>query len=74
MDQDLSEATFNTMTARLLRREALRRAAQELNTTSGPGLEDVLGRISAEVTADAIDKRAAGEPTPEPRRSRQSTP
>ena len=41
------------MTARLLRREALRRAAEELNTTSGPGLESVLTRISAEVTAEA---------------------
>jgi phage shock protein A len=44
---------FDAMTARLLRREALRRATEELNTTSGPGLEDVLARISAEVTAEA---------------------
>ena len=44
---------FDAMTARLLRREALRRAAEEMNTTSGPGLEGVLARISAEVTAEA---------------------
>jgi len=48
---------FNTMTNRLLRREALRRAAEELNTTSGPGLESVLSRISNEVTADAAAVR-----------------
>ena len=45
------------MTARLLRREALRRAAEELNTTSAPGLETVLNRISAEVTEEAERKR-----------------
>ena len=49
-------ADFNTATARLLRREALRRAAEELNTTSGAGLESVLSRISAEVTAEAVEK------------------
>ena len=48
---------FNTLTTRLLRREALRRAAEELNTTSGPGLESVLSRISDEVTADAAAVR-----------------
>ncbi|HET6609398.1 MAG TPA: hypothetical protein VFG62_22185 [Rhodopila sp.] len=53
MDQDASDPQFNAMTARLLRREALRRAAEELNTTSGRGLEGVLARISAEVTAEA---------------------
>ena len=58
MESDPSDAAFNTMTARLIRREALRRAAEELNTTSGPGLEDVLSRISAEVTAEAIEKHA----------------
>jgi hypothetical protein len=46
------------MTARLLRREALRRAAEELNTTSGPGLEGVLARISAEVTAEAVSRQS----------------
>jgi len=50
---------FNTMTNRLLRREALRRASEELNTTSGPGLESVLARISDEVTADAAAARTA---------------
>ncbi len=55
-DQDPAETQFNVMTSRLLRREALRRAAEELNTTSGPGLEGVLARISVEVTADAIDR------------------
>jgi len=53
MDQDASDPQFNAMTARLLRREALRRAAEELNTTSGRGLEGVLARISAEATAEA---------------------
>jgi hypothetical protein len=80
VEQEQSEPEFNTMTARLLRREALRRAAEELNTTSGPGLEGVLGRISAEVTADALDKRAKPddkiipEPAPAPRRSHPSKP
>jgi hypothetical protein len=78
--EDLPNADFNAITARLLRREALRRAAEELNSTSGPGLEDVLGRISADVTAEAIDKRARNDAdvTPEPkpalRRSRPSPP
>jgi hypothetical protein len=62
MDQDASDPTFDATTARLLRREALRRAAQELNTTSGPGLEGVLVRISAEVTAEAAERLAAGRP------------
>jgi len=55
-DQAPPDPQFDAMTARLLRREALRRAAQELNTTLGPGLEGVLARISAEVTADAADR------------------
>ena len=80
MEQDPSEAAHNAMTARLLRREALRRAANELNSTSGPGLEDVLGRISAEVTAEATDRRTRNEretipePAPAPHRSHPSTP
>lgn len=57
MDQDASRSEFDAMTARLLRREALRRAREELNTTTGPGLEDVLARISAEVTAEAAAAR-----------------
>ena len=40
VDQDAPDPQFDAMTARLLRREALRRAAEELNTTSGPGLEE----------------------------------
>jgi hypothetical protein len=80
MDQDPTDAEFHTLTNRLLRREALRRAAQELSSTSGPGLEDVLGRISAEVTAEANDKRARDErktipePAPAPRQPHPSTP
>ena len=53
VDQGSPDPAFDAMTSRLLRREALRRAAEELNTTSGPGLEGVLARISAEVTAKA---------------------
>jgi len=73
MEQDQPDLQFNAATARLLRREALRRAAEELNTTSGPGLEDMLGRISAEVTADAAEKHDAATPEPQ-RRSHPSTP
>jgi hypothetical protein len=50
VDQDAPDPEFDVTTARLLRREALRRAAEELNTTSGPGLEQALVRISTEVT------------------------
>ncbi len=57
-EPEQTEAEFNAMTGRLLRREALRRAAAELNTTSGPGLEDALARVSAEVTADALERLA----------------
>ena len=57
-DQDAPDPQFDAMTARLLRREALRRAAEELNTTSVPGLEGVLARISAEITAEAADRHA----------------
>lgn len=58
-DQDAPDPQFDAMTARLLRREALRRAAEELNTASPPGLEDALARISADVTADAVYRREA---------------
>ncbi len=61
--QDPAETQFNVMTSRLLRRDALRRAAEELNTTSGPGLEGVLARISAEVTAEAIDRALEAQAT-----------
>ena len=59
-----TEAEFNTKTARLLRREALRRAAQELNSASPPGLEAVLGKISADVTAEAEEKRDKKDKAP----------
>ena len=58
-DQDAPDPQFDAMTARLLRREDLRRAAEELNTTTGPGLEAVLVRISDEVTAKAATRGAA---------------
>ncbi len=54
--QDQPDLLHNQTTARLLRREALRRAAEELNTTSAPGLENALARISAEVTAEAVER------------------
>jgi len=63
--QESPDPRFDAMTARLLRREALRRAAEEVNTTSGPGLEGVLAQISAEVTAEAASRnsaRVAGDP------------
>jgi hypothetical protein len=55
VDQDAPDPEWG----RLLRREALRRAAEELNTTSEPGLEEVLARISAEVTAEAAYRKRA---------------
>ena len=58
-DHDQPDPQFDAMTARLLHREALRRAADELNTTSAPGLEGVLARISAEVTGEAASCRAS---------------
>ena len=59
VDQDRPDPEFDAMTSRLLRREALHRAAEELDITSGPGLEDVLARISAEVTAEAANRVSA---------------
>jgi hypothetical protein len=50
-----------TFSARLIRREAERRAALELTTTTPAGLESTLARISAEVTADAADAKAASD-------------
>jgi hypothetical protein len=64
VDENRPDPQFDAMTARLLHREALRRAAEDLNTTSGPGLEGVLARISAEVTADAA-RRTSGADTTE---------
>jgi len=64
-EQERPDPAFDVTTSRLLRREALRRAAAELNTTSAHGLEDVLARISAEVTAEAsariADRDAAAD-------------
>jgi phage shock protein A len=56
-EQYRPDPAFNTMTSRLLRREALRRAAEELSTMTGPGLEQTLARISAEVTEEAAYRR-----------------
>ena len=67
-EQDRPDPAFNAMTSRLLRREALRRAAEELNTASPRGLEDTLARISAEVTADARARIADSAASKIPRR------
>jgi phage shock protein A len=56
-EQDRPHPAFDAMTSRLLRREALRRAAEELNTMTGPGLEQALARISTEVTEEAAYRR-----------------
>lgn len=56
--QNTPDQQFDAMTSRLLRREALRRAAEELSTMSGPGLEQALARISAEVTEEAAYRNA----------------
>ena len=56
-DQDAADRQFDAMTARLLWREARRRIAEELNTMTGPGLEQALARVSAEVTEEAAFKR-----------------
>jgi hypothetical protein len=55
-DQDGSDPQFDAMTARLLRQEALRRAAEEMNTMTESGLEQALARVSAEVTEEAAYK------------------
>lgn len=62
-NQHSPDPEFDRMTRRLLRREALRRAAAELNTTSGPGLECTLARISAEMTEEAAGRIAATRAT-----------
>ena len=58
-DQDAPDPQFDAATSRLLRREALRRAAEELNTMTGPGLEQALARVSAEVTDEAAYRHAS---------------
>ena len=65
-DHDASDPQFDAMTSRLLRREALRRAAEELNTMTGPGLEQALARVSAEVTEEAAYRRAKMDRTNAP--------
>ena len=70
VDQDAPDPKFDAMTSRLLRREALRRAAEELNTTSPLGLEDALARISAEVTAEAVYRHEAAARANRVRRDR----
>ena len=62
-DQDASDPDVDAMTSRLLQREALRRAAEELNTMTGPGLEQALARVSAEVTEEAACRRAKADRT-----------
>jgi hypothetical protein len=54
----------NTLNERLIRREALRREALELNTMTPAGLEGALANLSAEVTAEAVERQAR---TTEPR-------
>jgi hypothetical protein len=61
-DQATTDAAFKTFSERLIRREALRRAALELSTTTPAGLESALARISEEVTAEAKEARALPEP------------
>ena len=62
---DEADAAFNTMASRLIRREALRRAALELSTATPAGLESALAQISNEVTAEALEAKE-GRVLPEP--------
>ncbi len=47
-----------SFSARLIRREAERRAAMDLRTSTPAGLESALAQISADVTADAAEAKA----------------
>jgi hypothetical protein len=58
-DTDTPDPAFDTLTSRLIRREALRRAALELSTATPAGLESALAKISAEVTEEAAEARNA---------------
>lgn len=49
---------IDRVTARLIEREAMRRAAADLNAQSPAGLEGKMARISAEVTEEAERRRA----------------
>ena len=60
-DDDQPDPAFDTFSSRLIRREALRRAALELSTATPAGLESALSQISAEVTADAAAAKAEGK-------------
>ena len=64
-DEDQTDPAFDTLTSRLIRREALRRAALELSTATPIGLEHALARISEEVTAEAAVIKE-GRTLPEP--------
>ena len=64
VDQDSADPKFNVTTAHLLRREALRRAAKELSTVTGRGLEKALAQISSEVTDEAGHRRMPGRKLP----------
>ena len=54
---DVRDPAFDTLTSRLIRREAMRRAAEELSTATPAGLESALAKISAEVTEDAAEAK-----------------
>jgi hypothetical protein len=59
MVQASAEPIVEIFSARLIRREAERQAARDLATSTPAGLESALARISAEVTAEAADAKAA---------------
>jgi hypothetical protein len=61
-DANKPDAAFDAFSARLIRREAARRAALELSTATPAGLESALAQISAEVTADAAVAKATSKP------------
>jgi hypothetical protein len=61
-NEEPDPAAFESFSARLVRREARRRAALELSKTTPAGLESALAQISAEVTADAADAKAISKP------------
>ena len=64
-DQTAPDPPVDPVTARLSQREALRRAAEDLNAASG--LDGLLARISAEITAQAARRRRTTGADPRPR-------
>ena len=58
-EQEQPDPAREALTTELIRREALRRAAAELARTAPGGVESVLARISAEVTAEAAKEKKA---------------